>query len=84
MCKTVHEHLHCVVDLYCDLGPIGLLLWLMAGPNVYLSPLLHPPGLLYVQLVIIIIIITFTSSALKGVHKRQSLYKVFTCNQGNV
>ena len=32
----------------------------------------------------IIIIITFTSSVLEGVHRRQSLCKVFTCSQGNL
>ena len=32
----------------------------------------------------IIIIITFTSSALKCIHKRQSLYEVFTFSQGNL
>ena len=27
---------------------------------------------------------TFTSLVMEGVHKRQSLYKVFACNQGNL
>ena len=34
--------------------------------------------------IIIIIIVTFTSSVLEGVHKRQSLYKVFSSSQGNL
>ena len=33
MCKTVHKHLHHVVDLCCGLGRIKLFFWFMASPG---------------------------------------------------
>ena len=61
MCKTAHKHLHCVVDLCCGLGPMRLLISLIAGPSDtggYLNPPSQPhstfslPTPLYMQLVI--------------------------------
>ena len=46
MCKTAHKHyLHHVVDLCCGLGPMGVLIWLIAGPgdsDGYMNPLPIP------------------------------------------
>ena len=34
MCKTAYKYLlHCVVDLCCGLGSMGLLIWQTAGPD---------------------------------------------------
>ena len=46
LCKMAHKPLlYCFVDLCCGLSPIGLLLWLIAGPGdsvEYLNPLPTP------------------------------------------